>query len=90
MHREPNEHLNYTRQKEEILAAKMARDVVEEQGRKLKEAIHELLAGTGYDLDFDHYGGSGIVLRHFHQRHPASFRQQPSYYFDHEVPLDKD
>lgn len=89
MHREPNEHPNYTRQKEEILAAAMAKDVVEEQGRRLKAQIEELLSGTGYSLDFDTWGGQGIVLRHFHQVNPnRPFGLLGGY--DHQISFDKD
>lgn len=87
MYREPNEHPNYTRQKEEILAAEMAKDVVEAQGRRLKAQILELLSGTDFIIDLDNYGEYGICLRHFQQVPPDRVgRQLPGY--DYEISLD--
>lgn len=89
------EHPNYTRQKQEAArrveerrGEELARDAVAAQGERLKAAIFELLADTGYQLDFDTWGDDGIVLRHYHQVKPNDWR--PSRGYDHQVSLDRD
>jgi len=89
MYREPNEHPNYTRQKEEILAAELAAQTVADLGERLKAQIFELLEGTGYQLDVDRWGSGDIVLRHYPQTNPNRTSPRPGYVYDHEISLDR-
>ena len=53
------------------------------EGERLRAAIADLLKGTGFEIDYDHYDDPGkVVLQH------VSHNPARGYVVDTEVPLD--
>lgn len=58
-------------------------EALKQYGEHLRAKIGKLLEGTGFEIDYDHYGDEGVVLQHV-SHHPAR-----GFVVDVEIPLDK-